>query len=469
MLIQLKDNEKDFWRLVTYLEEVNADFATPLSDKIPLADYARKLLCLANVWCVEEDGQPVALMAYYDNNRSTYEAYLSVLSTKAEYRGRGYGKLLVERMIKGCEAKGMKRIRCYSDNQIAVALYKSFGFAIVEYVNEEKTRALLELRLRKQDCRYLVTAIGSFSADCVIKTLRADRGYVVGCDIYPGNWHPETQECDVFYQAPLATDECRYVDFLLDIVGKEKITHLIPLTDLEIDVINRHRASFETCGAELCIPSESCLRLARNKAELCRCFKDDPIVNIPFTVRSEDLDAKTVMPFPLIAKPVNGRSSEGLYRLYAKEELVPYYRRKGYLIQEMLEGNVFTVDYVRDAAGHDFAVPREELLRTKNGAGTTVRVFMSEELNAMVSYIGRSIGVLGCVNMEFILNAGKYYLIDINPRFSAGVAFSRFVGYDMVASHIRSFNGADILPAVTYKEQIVAKRYREEQLWTAEA
>jgi carbamoyl-phosphate synthase large subunit len=66
--------------------------------------------------------------------------------------------------------------------------------------------------------------------------------------------------------------------------------------------------------------------------------------------------------------------------------------------------------------------------------------------------------------MEFIYDGSDFYLIDINPRFSAGVAFSSMVGYDMVLAHLNCFVGKQILPPVEYKEQIVAKRYVEVKL-----
>ncbi len=315
--------------------------------------------------------------------------------------------------------------------------------------------------------RFIVTAIGSFSADCVINRLKEANHYVVGCDIYDGRWHAVSKDCDVFYQSPYATDEKAYVDFLLDIAAKEYVGYIVPLTDLEIDVLNKCRPDFESRGLVLCIQSQSCLSVARDKYRLCRLFCDDVHVNVPKYMRSEDLSANIDLAYPLIAKPVNGRSSEGLSRIYTEDGLRPFFNCSNYIVQEMIDGTVYTVDYVRDLVGNDFSVPREELLRTKNGAGTTVRLLNSDVLSETVSYIGEKLGVCGCVNMEFVFDAkvGKYYLIDINPRFSAGVAFTNMVGYDMVTSHINCFVGKSILPPVTYEEQIVSKKYVEKVLW----
>ena len=309
----------------------------------------------------------------------------------------------------------------------------------------------------------LITAIGSFSADSVIKTLKRLGHKVIGCDIYPALWHAVSRDCDSVYQVPFATKEREYILHLLDICKKERVDCVLPLTDLEIDVLNRCRKDFANDDVALFIQSETCLNIARDKFAMYHLFKDDIHVNVPYSVRSEDLDLD--FPIPAIAKPINGRSSEGLQSLTRSEELKDLMQSKHYIIQQHIPGSVFTVDYVRDNWGNDFAIPREELLRTKNGAGTTVRVFQDEFLMRTVSYIGKSLAIIGCVNMEFIYNEGTYYLIDINPRFSAGVAFSNFVGYDMITSHLNSYLDECICPPIDFKEQIICKRYKEELLW----
>lgn len=311
----------------------------------------------------------------------------------------------------------------------------------------------------------LVTAIGSFSADCVINTLKSNGHKVIGCDIYPSIWHAVSQDCDKVYQAPFATKEKEYIDFLLDISENESVDYIIPLTDLEIDVINRNRLTFKNSHVSVLIQSEDCLKIARNKLAMYELFYESKIVNLPYSVSSEKLEMS--FPLPAIAKPVDGRSSEGLTRITNVEQLSNVSKLSNYIVQEHLSGSVFTVDYVRDRQGNDFSVPREELLRTKNGAGTTVRVVNDDKLIATVSHIGHQLDIVGCVNMEFILYENKYYLIDINPRFSAGVAFSNFVGFDMITSHLNACLGKNINPRVVLNEQIITKRYKEELLWEA--
>lgn len=308
--------------------------------------------------------------------------------------------------------------------------------------------------------RLLVTAIGSMSAECVIKQLKLDGHFVVGCDIYPGEWHYETKLCDEFIRAPYATDNTAYIKFLINICQKYDIKYIIPLTDLEIDVINQQWVLLDSANITLCMQSSEVLKIARNKFNLSKFFALDNRVPSVRTHLLSEIPAD--FKFPCIAKPFNGRSSEGLIRDATLEQLQAIENKNNYIVQEQLSGDILTVDYCRCAkSNRDCAIPRRELLRTKNGAGLTVQTVSDPNLILLVSYIGKKLNINGCVNMEFIQNDGKYYLIDINPRFSAGVAFSVLSGYNMVSNHINCFLGKDIEGQIEVAEKIMIKKYEE--------
>lgn len=305
----------------------------------------------------------------------------------------------------------------------------------------------------------LLTAIGSMSALCAINKLHEAGHRVVGCDIYPKEWHYEATLCDVFVQSPYATAK-EYIPFLIKLAKKENVKYVFPLTDLEIDIINRHRDEFEKENLVVCFSSQETLSVVRDKYALFKAFENDiHVPSIPTVYGGDDL---STLSYPCVAKPKGGRSSEGLFYLQSKGQLDNIVDKADYLFQEKVEGNVCCVDLVRDAKSDTcFCVPREELLRTKNGAGTTVRVFHDSCLEELVKYIGAKLNIRGVVNMEFIKNDNGYYLIDINPRFSAGIAFSCKTGYDFINAHLACFSNAQIPLPVTFEDSIEIKYFIE--------
>lgn len=305
----------------------------------------------------------------------------------------------------------------------------------------------------------LLTAIGSMSALCAINKLHEAGHKVIGCDIYPKEWHYEATLCDVFKQAPYANTK-EYIPFLIQLAKDNDVKYIFPLTDLEIDIINEQREKFEQEGIVVCVSSKKTLAIARDKYALYKTFEhDDNVLSVPTLTSDEDLASLT---YPCVAKPKGGRSSEGLCYLDNANQLNSIKDKTNYIFQEKISGSICTIDYVRDAETDKyFCVPREELLRTKNGAGTTVKVFHDKALENLVNYIGHKLNMRGAVNMEFIKNGNGYYLIDINPRFSAGIAFSCKTGYDFINAHLTCFMDKEIPAPVAFTEKIEIKYFVE--------
>ncbi len=307
----------------------------------------------------------------------------------------------------------------------------------------------------------LVTSIGSMSAECVISALKEEGHNVIGCDIYPKEWHYITQKCNSFYKVSLASDCKEYMQDIINICDKESINYIFPLTDIEVDFFNTHLEYFNSKGIVVCISEPECLGVARDKYKLHEHFLNDK--NIPSVNTVEGVDKRVYdLKFPLIAKQKNGRSSIGLLHIDTQEQLSQVKDLDNYIFQEKLSGSVYTVDIVRNSkTGKTLCIAREELTRTSNGAGLTVKISINKRITELAEYIANKINVNGCVNIEFIHHNSEFYLIDINPRFSAGVAFSNLCGYNMPINHLKCYTESEIDDICEFEEAIMTKIYKE--------
>ena len=319
---------------------------------------------------------------------------------------------------------------------------------------------------RTQVSTILVTAIGSFSADIAIKRLHELGHRVIGCDIYPAEWVVDSQNVDAFYRAPLASDAEAYAAFVNDVSEREGVRWIMPSTDVEVDFFNALRDVCPTCG-EVCISPARALSVCRDKARTAEFLKgsESGVTGIPTTLLSR---VGSEWPdHPVVVKPLDGRSSSGLHRIRSDAEwhaaLGEIVDPERYLVQPLIEGTVVTVDVVRDAVGSPVvAVPREELLRTLNGAGTSVRVFHDDGLVASCMRLANELDVLGCVNFEFIRDEdGTYHFLECNPRLSGGVEFTCMSAYDCIGNHLRAFEGEPIERLGVYEDQFIARKYEE--------
>ena len=202
------------------------------------------------------------------------------------------------------------------------------------------------------------------------------------------------------------------------------------------------------------------MEIARDKYKLFEKFFNTKVEVIPTYLYNK---VEILNSFPYIAKPKNGRSSEGLLKIKQKKDFNQIENPNNYIIQEYIDGNIIVVDYIRNSrTKKDFSVIRKELIRTKNGAGIVVEVFENEKISELSSYIGNKLNINGCICMEFIEKNGKYYIMDINPRFSAGTAFTQKSGYDIVKNHLNCFLDKEIDSPIKIANRILTKRYIEE-------
>lgn len=312
----------------------------------------------------------------------------------------------------------------------------------------------------------LVTSTGSVAADLVVKSLHRMGYRVIGCNIYPREWLVESCEMDAFYQAPPIAENAKYLAFIKEICQKESIGYILPMIDYEIDLLNNHRTWFEEQGIVLCMSPKNALDIIRNKKKLADFIEAEcPGTRSIPTLMLKEVD---ILPwhFPVVCKPYNGRSSQGLKYIYTQkewDEFAAVADKDLYIVEPFIDGPLVMVEMVRQEVPYGFAaMTRRELISTPHGCSTTVFVFQDKELEKDAKELADKLGVLGDVNFEYILDKeGVYHLVECNPRFAAGCKFACIGGYDCVENHMRCFEGKPIEEYHFKHNMIIARKYEE--------
>ena len=127
-------------KIKEFLIKVDKSFPVPLSQKQSLSEFAIKLCEKATICKIEENGEIISMVAGYTENLTDNIAYISVVATLENERGKGYSKSLVKDFINICKRKQIDAIHLYtvSTNISAVNLYKKLGFE--EYIIENESR-----------------------------------------------------------------------------------------------------------------------------------------------------------------------------------------------------------------------------------------------------------------------------------------------------------------------------------------
>lgn len=255
-----------------------------------------------------------------------------------------------------------------------------------------------------------------------------------------------------------------YIASLLNICKKHKVSLIVPLIDLELGLLSKHKNIFEEIGVEILVSSPEVNEICLDKRKTSKFFIEAGLDTPREYDIDEVLNARTAN-YPLIIKPALGSSSIGVYKIFNKKELEFFAE---YLVdpilQELVEGEEYTIDVLVDYKGQMVtAVPRLRM-ETRAGEvskGMTVRhALLIEKTKQMVSHLK---GIIGCITVQcFLTKNNDVKFIEINPRFGGGYPLSLEAGADFPRYLIENFLGIKSnLNVDDWKEGVVMLRYDE--------
>lgn len=123
-------NQADPVQIAEHLRACDATFTPPLSDRLKLTDYAKKIADKATRFEAWADGELVGLVAVYCNDTKSRTAFITSVSVLPGWQGRRIASQLVSQCIDYAERRGFRRIELEvcTQNLTAIYLYEKHGF-----------------------------------------------------------------------------------------------------------------------------------------------------------------------------------------------------------------------------------------------------------------------------------------------------------------------------------------------------
>ncbi|MCS4100844.1 ATP-grasp domain-containing protein [Salinibacter ruber] len=274
--------------------------------------------------------------------------------------------------------------------------------------------------------RVLVTGVGSTTALSVIKGLREQEVYdvcITGTDVNRRLEIAGSVFCDSFYRVPPASEEHEYVSSLQDIIEEKGIDLLVPIVDLELEVLARHREKIEP-NCSLLLSSTETVEICNDKFRTFQWMAENEISTPGTLLDPSPSEIRETFGFdsPLLAKPRRGVSSRGVYEIRSEAELCLLDRIDEPIVQPKIEGTEYTID-VFAADGATSAVPRKRL-ETRAGISYKGRTIQNSELIAEATEIAEALDLIGPANIQCFETNSKYLFFEVNPRFSGSLTLS---------------------------------------------
>lgn len=267
------------------------------------------------------------------------------------------------------------------------------------------------------------------------KKALAGKGLVIATDC--SDLAPAIYEADKYYTVPKMSAP-GYLDVILDICRKEKISGVLSLIDPELSLLAEHEDEFKALGTTVIGSSYALCEMSLDKFEMYnwlishgyRCAKSYMNKDTFYA----DLDAGLIT-YPVFVKPARGSASISISKVYDRETVeLLFAHEDGLMIQEFLDGQEIGADVYIDMVSHEVvSIFTKKKLKMRAGETDKAVSFKDDKLFDLIVRFVKEAGYHGQIDIDIFDVNGEYYISEVNPRFGGGYPHA----YEADVDHMR--------------------------------
>jgi carbamoyl-phosphate synthase large subunit len=241
-------------------------------------------------------------------------------------------------------------------------------------------------------------------------------------------------------------DDPGYVPALQELCERHRLGAVVPLTDLDIEVLAEARARGQLPAF---VPDPDVARQTYDKYEAHLLLQRHGLPSPPTVLPGEPVDA-----FPVMIKPRQGSGARSIHRADDAEAAEFFVRYVGEptMVQRLMDGPEFSIDCLSDLSGRCLnAIPRT-MIESRGGESIKGTVIADETLIELGRTVVETLGVRGpCTVQVFRDKEIGLGITDVNTRFGGafpGPMYAAEPGHTYPELIARMANGETIKPHV---------------------
>jgi carbamoyl-phosphate synthase large subunit len=208
--------------------------------------------------------------------------------------------------------------------------------------------------------------------------------------------------------APPRVDHPDYVPFLQELVERHGVRAVVPLTDLDIEVLAR-------ADLPAFVPSGDVARATYDKYETHALLLSLGLPSPPTVLPGDEPES-----FPVMVKPRRGSGARSIHAAADREEMEFFVRyvKEPVMVQRLMGGPEFSIDVLGDLDGRCLnAIPRT-MIESRGGESIKGTVIADLELIDLGRRVAEALGVRGpCTVQAFRDPEIGLGITDVNTRF----------------------------------------------------
>jgi carbamoyl-phosphate synthase large subunit len=258
--------------------------------------------------------------------------------------------------------------------------------------------------LARSDVAVLLTGVGK-RYDIVSSF--AEHAFTIAADSSP--LAPAQYAADVRV-APPRIDDPGYVPFLLDLCEKHDVGAVVPLTDLDIELLARARPELPAF-----VPDPEIARDTFDKYAAHLLLERHGLPSPPTVLPPEEPDS-----YPVMVKPRQGSGARSIHPAADRDEMQFFIRyvKEPVMVQRLMQGPEFSIDLLSDLDGRCLnAIPRT-MIESRGGESIKGAVIHDQELIDLGRSVVEALGVRGPCTVQAFRDAEiGLGITDVNTRF----------------------------------------------------
>ena len=270
---------------------------------------------------------------------------------------------------------------------------------------------------------------------------------------------PAQYAADVRAHVPLI-EEDGYVPALEDLCERYGVGAVLPLTDLDIEVLALAR---EQRALPALVPSSEVARATFDKYEAHLLLGRHDLPSPPTALAEDDLDA---LEYPVMVKPRKGSGARSIHTAHDADEARFFidYVREPTMVQRAMRGPELSIDCLGDQRGRCLnAIPRT-MLESRGGESIKGEVVYDEELIELGRATMESLGVRGPATIQVFRDPDiGLGITDVNTRFGGAFpapAYAALAGNSYPELIVRMAAGEEPEPHVgEFRAGVTFTRY----------
>jgi carbamoyl-phosphate synthase large subunit len=255
-----------------------------------------------------------------------------------------------------------------------------------------------------------------------------------------------------------------YVDTLITICEREKVTAFLPALDEELLHVQAASQRFAEIGTMVLLSGRTTLELCTDKWSLYEFFTEHCFPTIRTRKGSDAHGCISDDELPQLIKPRRGRGSTGIFVAKTPDELkffLSYVNDP--IVQPYITGSEYTIDVLADWNSEAVVIAPRRRIAAESGISYKGQLVSNSGMVAIVREMVRALKLIGPANIQcFIDNQGQLLFSEVNARLAGSSILTAAAGIPLYEGIVDMIRGRTPSVCLDSSQDLVMLRYWSE-------